>query len=133
VTITYSRKENLWWETIQHQLITVYHDTSLGGHSSSTVTATRVTSMFYLKKQQKQTRQYVRECPTCQRCKTENMANLGLLQALLVATTLFIDISMDFITSLPQSEDKEVIFKVMDKFNKYSHFYVGFTPPTYEG
>ena len=50
------------------------------------------------------------------------MANLGLLQALLVATTLFIDISMDFITSLPQSEDKKVIFKVMDRFNKYAHF-----------
>jgi hypothetical protein len=79
--------------------------------------------MFYLKKQQKQTIQYVRECPTCQQCKTENMANLGLLRALLVATTLFIDISMDFITSLPQSE---VIFKVMDRF--ICTLYVAFTP-----
>jgi hypothetical protein len=50
------------------------------------------------------------------------MASLGLLRALLVATTLFIDISMDFITGLRQSEGKEVIFEVMDRFNKYAHF-----------
>jgi hypothetical protein len=39
--------------TLQHQLISMYHDTSLGGHSGSTVTAARVASMFYWKKQQK--------------------------------------------------------------------------------
>jgi hypothetical protein len=29
---------------------------------------------------------------------------------------------MDFITSLPKSEGKEVIFVVMNRFNKYAHF-----------
>jgi hypothetical protein len=29
---------------------------------------------------------------------------------------------MDFITSLPKSEGKEVIFVVVDRFSKYAHF-----------
>ena len=107
---------------LQHQLINVYHDTSLGGHSGSTVTTARVASIFYWKKQQKQIRQYVRECPTCQQYKTENMATPGLLQPLPIPTTPFTDISMDFITGLPKSEGKEVIFVVVDRFSKYAHF-----------
>jgi hypothetical protein len=108
--------------TLQHQLISMYHDTSLGGHSGSTVTTARLAIMFYWRKQQKQVRQYVRECPTCQRCKTENVASPGLLQPLPVPTAPFTDISMDFITNLPKSEGKEVIFVVVDRFSKYAHF-----------
>jgi len=78
--------------------------------------------MFYWRKQQKQVRQYVRECPTCQHCKTENVASPGLLQPLPVPTAPFINISMDFITNLPKSEGKEVIFVVVDRFNKYAQF-----------
>ena len=107
---------------LQHQLINIYHDTALGGHSRSTVTTARVASIFYWKKQQKQIRQYVRECPTCQQYKTENVATPGLLQPLPIPVAPFMDISMDFITGLPKSEGKEVIFVVVDRFSKYAHF-----------
>jgi hypothetical protein len=38
-----------------------------------------------------------------------------------VPTTPFIDINMDFIEGLPKSNGKEVIFIVVDRFNKYAH------------
>ena len=108
--------------TLQQQLISMYHDTPVGGHSGATVTTARIAGLLYWKKQQKQVRQYVRECPTCQRCKTENIAIPGLLQPLSVPAAPFTDISMDFITSLPKSEGKDVIFVVVDRFSKYAYF-----------
>jgi len=64
----------------------------------------------------------MRECPTCQQYKTENVATPGLLQSLPIPTAPFTDISMDFITGLPKSEGKEVLFVVVDRFSKYAHF-----------
>jgi len=38
-----------------------------------------------------------------------------------VPTTPFIDINMNFIEGLPKSNEKEVIFMIVDRFNKYAH------------
>ena len=44
------------------------------------------------------------------------------MQPLPVPTAPFTDISMDFITCLPKSEGKKVIFVVVDRLSKYAHF-----------
>jgi len=87
-----------------------------------TVTTKTVGSLFYWRGQQKQIRQYIRECNVCQRNKHENVASPGLLQPLPVPFALFIDISMDFIDGLPKLEGKEVIMVVVDRFSKYAHY-----------
>jgi len=66
-------------------------------------------------------RQYVRECSIYQQNNAENVKLSGLLQPLPVPYAPFIDINMNFIDGLPKSEGKEVIFVVVDRFNKYAH------------
>ncbi|GKF14703.1 reverse transcriptase, partial [Tanacetum coccineum] len=39
-----------------------------------------------------------------------------------IPTKIWIDISMDFIESLPSSHEKIVILAVVDKLSKYAHF-----------
>lgn len=52
----------------------------------------------------------------------EHIHPIGLLQPLHVPDMALAHITMDFITSLPNSNGKEVILVVVDRFTKYAHF-----------
>jgi len=107
---------------LRSQIISLFHNSAVGGHSGMTVTSKTVGSLFYLLKgQQKHIRQHVRECIVCQRNKHENVASPGLLQPLPIPIAPFIDISMDFVEGLPKSEGKDVIMVIVDRFSKYAH------------
>jgi len=101
---------------LQGKLISIYH------HSGVTVTAKRLGSLFYWRKQQKHVRAYVRERHTCQKNKSKNVKTPGLLQPLPIPQAPFMDISMDFIEGLPSSKGKNVVLAVVDRFSKYAHF-----------
>jgi hypothetical protein len=107
---------------LHSQIISVFHNSAVGGHSGMTMTSKTVGSLFYWKGQQKYIRQYVRECIVCQRNKHENVASPGLLQPLPIPIAPFIDISMDFVEGLPKSEGKDVIMVIVDRFSKYAHY-----------
>jgi len=59
---------------------------------------------------------------TCQRNKPENSPPAGFLQPLPTPEGIWEDISMDFITGLPNSQGKEAILVIVDRLNKYAHF-----------
>ena len=65
---------------------------------------------------------FVVECDVCQCNKGEIVKSLGTLQLLPIPPSILRDISMDFITSLPKSENKSVAMVVVDRLSKYSHF-----------
>ena len=67
-------------------------------------------------------RQFVRECMTCHAAKNELVAYPGLLQPLSIPIEVWQDISVDFITGLPKSCGKDVLFVVVDRFSKSAHF-----------
>lgn len=64
----------------------------------------------------------MRDCKICQAAKYDVAAYPGLLEPLPIPTDVWIDVSMDFITGLPKSQGKEVIFVVVDRLRKYAHF-----------
>jgi hypothetical protein len=82
----------------------------------------RLKFVFYWQGACSQIKAYIWECDICQRNKSELTKPAGLLQPLLIPSTVWADISMDFVDGLPLSQGKSVIFVVVDKFSKYAHF-----------
>jgi hypothetical protein len=65
---------------------------------------------------------FVAECDVCQHNKGETIKSAGTLQLLPIPSTIWWDISMDLIISLPKLGNKLVIMVVVDHLSKYAHF-----------
>nr|GEU50102.1 retrotransposable element Tf2 [Tanacetum cinerariifolium] len=78
--------------------------------------------LYDKKKMRNQIKQYIRQCDTCQRYKPELVPYPGLLQPLPIPTSVWAEISMDFIDGLPMSKGRTVIMVIVDRLSKYSHF-----------
>eukprot|EP00253_Pinus_taeda_P007755 PITA_07755 len=61
---------------------------------------------------------FVAECDVCQRHKGKTVKSPGTLQPLPILASIWIEVSMDFITGLPKSGDKSVIMVVVDRISK---------------
>ena len=92
------------------------------GHEGIQKTLHRLRSDFHIPGDRRLVREYVRNCETCQRNKTEHLRPGGLLQPLDIPSTVWSDIAMDFIEALPRVNGKTVILTVVDRFSKYAHF-----------
>jgi hypothetical protein len=68
--------------------------------------------------------EFVRACETCQRNKAELLHPASLLQPLDIPSTVWADISMDFVEGFLCVHIKSVILMVVDRFLKYAHFIV---------
>jgi len=68
-------------------------------------------------------RKFVAECLVCQQNKVETINTTGLLQTLAIPSQCWEEVSLDFITILPNFEGNSAIVVVVDKITKYAHFY----------
>lgn len=98
------------------------------GHSGYLGTYQRAKSHFYCLGVKSKMKAFIASCDTCQRNKGENTQPAGLLQPLPILDKAWQHLTMDFVDKLPKSEGKEVIFVVVDRFTKYSHF-IGLSHP----
>lgn len=111
-------------------LLQEFHSSPLGGHSGVKATLARLSAIFYWPGMHKDVKTYIQQCSTCQYNKHNTHSPYGLLQPLPIPTQVWEDISMDFITHLPVSANKSVIWVVVDRLTKYAHFIalpMGFT------
>jgi hypothetical protein len=109
--------------SLRTKLISVLHDSVLGGHSGILATYQRVKKVFYWKGLKLDVTNFVKQCAICQKAKTEHVHPAGLLQPLPIPKGVWQDISMDFVEGLPKSEGYTTILVVVDRFSKYAHFF----------
>lgn len=98
------------------------HVSPVRGHSGIRATEKQIKVMFYWKHMLKDIKVYLLHCEPCLRCKNETVPSLGLLQPLPIPPRVWFSIAMDFIEGLPKSGGKEIIWIVVDKLSKYTHF-----------
>ncbi|XP_073116237.1 uncharacterized protein [Elaeis guineensis] len=100
-----------------------YYSGQLRMKGKFVATAKRISAMLYWPGLWKSVRNDIRSCEVRQKYKYENMALSGLLQPLPVPQGLFTDLTIDFIEGLPRSRGNSVIFVVVDRLTKFSHFF----------
>jgi hypothetical protein len=92
------------------------------GHEGVQKTLQWLRASFFTPGDNKLVRDYIRGCVVCQRHKTEHPHLAGLLQPLVVSTSVWSDIAMDFVEGFPKISGKLVILTVVDRFFKSVHF-----------
>ncbi|KAL4017961.1 hypothetical protein IC575_021543 [Cucumis melo] len=108
--------------TLIPAMLSTYHDSVVGGHSRFLRTYKRLASELYWPGMKTDVKKHCEECVVCQRNKTLALSPTGLLTPLEIPQQVWNDISMDFIEGLPKAKGFEVVFVVVDRLSKYSHF-----------
>ena len=98
------------------------HDTLWAGHPGGDKTMEMLTRRYFWPHMDKEVEAYVRGCQVCQQDKAERCKPAGLLQPLSIPNQPWESLSMDFIISLPESQNYTGIFVVVDRLTKYAHF-----------
>ncbi|XP_058783964.1 uncharacterized protein LOC131658715 [Vicia villosa] len=104
--------------TVLHE----YHDTPTAGHSGVKATLARVSASFSWPGMYKEVKSLIKHCDTCQHNKYLTQKKKGLLQPLPIPSQVWEDITMDFITHLPNSFGHTCIWVVCDRLSKSAHF-----------
>jgi len=104
------------------ELLQEFHTSPLGGHSGIQATAARLSSSFYWPGMHKDVKQFVNSCTMCQQNKYSTHAPYGLLQPLPIPRQVWEEIFVDFITNLPNANNKTVIWVAVDRLSKFAHF-----------
>lgn len=98
----------------KHHILLHMHSAPLGGHSGYKKTYQRTKCDFYWFGMKKDIRQFIRECQVCQQHKVSHTLPAGLLQPLPIPTSIWTNISMDFIEGLPKVHGHTIILVVVD-------------------
>jgi transposase InsO family protein len=77
---------------------------------------------YYWKTMRKWVDRYVQSCAECQRSRKNRHPSFGVLRPLPVQEKPWEDISIDFVTGLPECEGYDAIWVVVDRWSKMRHF-----------
>ncbi|XP_058757457.1 uncharacterized protein LOC131630720 [Vicia villosa] len=99
-----------------------YHNTPTAGHSGVKATLARISAAFSWPGISTDVKHLVKYCTNCQHNKYQTQKKIGLLQPLPVPKQVWEELTMDFITHLPNSFGHTVIWVICDRLTKFSHF-----------
>lgn len=118
-------KDRLWVPTspeLHLELIKESHNPPASGHPGRDRTLEILKRQFYWPGMKEEVARYIRNCHTCQRSKAPRDQYNGLLQPLPTPEQRWQDISMDFVTSLPVSDNRNAICTLVDRLTKERHY-----------
>lgn len=84
-------------------------------------TLKRLSANFSWDSMRKDIKSFIAQCVVCQQTKYPTSKPYGLLQPLPIPSNTWEDISLDFVTGLPNSGGYTVMLVVVGRFSKYVH------------
>jgi transposase InsO family protein len=110
-------------EPLRLHLMKRHHEAPNAGHPGRSKTLELLQRQYYWPTMRKDVERFVRNCHTCQRSCSRRHAPFGILRPLPILDRPWQDVSMDFVTGLPKSTDKEydTIWVVVDRLTKARH------------
>lgn len=108
--------------TLKSRILAELHSSPTAGHSGFQKTYVRTQRSFFWTGMKRDILTFVAECDIFQRHKGEIVKSPGTLQPLPISASIWMEVSMDFITGLPKSGNKSIIMVVVDRISKYAHF-----------
>nr|KYP34098.1 Retrovirus-related Pol polyprotein from transposon 17.6 [Cajanus cajan] len=108
--------------SIRKLLIKESHEGGLMGHFGVEKTLSLLKEKFYWPHMRKDVQRHCFRCLACLQAKSKVMPH-GTYTPLPVASSPWVDISMDFVLGLPRTQrGMDSIFVVVDRFSKMAHF-----------
>uniref|UniRef100_A0A3B3INX7 Gypsy retrotransposon integrase-like protein 1 n=1 Tax=Oryzias latipes TaxID=8090 RepID=A0A3B3INX7_ORYLA len=99
------------------------HSSLLSCHPGVKRTLFRVTERFWWPDMKKDVSEFVSACSVCAQQKSSNAPPAGLLLPLPIPQRPWSEISVDFVTGLPESQGNTVVLTVVDRFSKMTKFF----------
>lgn len=117
--------------SMRAELLSSCHDAIYAGHQGVSKTTKRLSECYYWDNLRNDVKRYVKSCVVCQRTKARRHLPYGELGSLPIATAPGKELSMDFITGLPESSTRngrrcDSVLVIVDRFSKYA-FYLAVT------
>lgn len=103
---------------LRTRLIQTTHDSTLHGHPGREVTYALVARQFFWPGMAKDIRTFVENCDGCGRNKAWRARRQGFLKPLPIPNRIWSEISMDFITDLPESAGCRNMIVLTDRLSK---------------
>jgi hypothetical protein len=105
---------------VRHAILKELHDSKMAGHPGVKRTYSLVSRYFYWRGMAQFVKTYVESCHSCQMMKSANSKPSGELTPLAIPDYPFQSVSMDLITCLPETANKNNTIVVMvDRLTKY--------------
>lgn len=110
--------------SMRAEIILLFHDDLTAGHQGVSRTLARIAKNYFWEGMKRDIRKHVNTCVVCQTSKPRHHRPYGELTALPIPQRPWQEISMDFITALPEIECEKRIFDsilvIVDRFTKYA-------------
>ena len=114
-------------EDLRQRIMSLYHDDPLAGHFGPTRTETLLKRKFHWPNMHADIIDFVHKCPVCQREAIHRHKPYGKLESLPIPQKPWSQITMDFITGLPEviynGRFVDSIFVVVDRYTKMCRFF----------
>ena len=110
-------------DDLRREILDEAHSAPYAMHPGSSKMYQMLKSHFWWPKMKKEVAEFVSKCMTCQQIKSEHQAPVGKLHPLPIPEWKWENITMDFVTGLPQTQRKnDAIWVIVDRLTKLAHF-----------
>jgi len=106
------------YEPLRTRMINDIHTSPTFGHPGRRITFKKLSELYFWPGMSTDVKRYVENCDTCGRTKSWKDGKQGFLHPLPVPDRVWHEVSMDFITDLPESDGCTILMVVTDRLSK---------------